>query len=389
MASTYSDLKFELIGTGEQSGTWGNTTNTNLGTAIEEAITGSVDVTFASGTVTLTLTDTNATQAARNLRLNLIGTSGGAQNLIVPTIEKFYLVNNACADAITVKNSTGTGVAVPAGKAMLVFNNATNVVEGVNYITALQTSTATIGTLTLTNDLTVPNGGTGASTLTGYVKGNGTSAFTAQAVPIPVADGGTGATTLTANNVILGNGTSAPNFVAPGTSGNVLTSNGTTWTSAAAAAFDAGTRMIFAQNAAPTGWTKDTTNYNQHAMRIVTGTAGGTAGTVDFSTAFASQAVTGSVSISAISGSAGATTLSTPQIPSHAHAIQYGTGNATFGTQRAQITNNNTGTFNSNAEGGGGSHTHPFSFSSGSGTFSGTAINLAVKYLNVMTATKD
>jgi hypothetical protein len=98
------------------------------------------------------------------LRLNLTGTSGGAQDLVVPTIEKFYLVNNGCADAITVKNSTGTGVAVPAGKAMLVFNNGTNVVEGITYITALETSTATIGTLTLTNDLAIAQGGTGAST---------------------------------------------------------------------------------------------------------------------------------------------------------------------------------------------------------------------------------
>ena len=80
MPSTYSQLKIELIGTGDQSGTWGDTTNTNLGTALEEAITGSADVTFASGTVTLTLTDTNTTQTARNLRLNLTGTSGGAQN---------------------------------------------------------------------------------------------------------------------------------------------------------------------------------------------------------------------------------------------------------------------------------------------------------------------
>jgi hypothetical protein len=154
MASTYSDLKFELIGTGEQSGTWGTTTNTNLGTAIEEAITGSADVTFASGTVTLTLTNTNASQTARNLRLNLTGTSGGAQDLIVPTIEKFYLVNNGCADAITVKNSTGTGIAVPAGKAMLLFNNATNVVDAVTHMSSL----------TLTTALAVAQGGTGAST---------------------------------------------------------------------------------------------------------------------------------------------------------------------------------------------------------------------------------
>jgi hypothetical protein len=319
MASTYSDLKFELIGTGEQSGTWGTTTNTNIGTAIQEAITGSADVTFASGNVTLTLTNSNATQTARNLRLNLTGTTGGARDLIVPTIEKFYLVNNGCADAITVKNSTGTGVAVPAGKAMLVFNNGTNVVEGITYITALQTSTATIGTLTLTNDLAIAQGGTGASTadsaltnlggttvgkavfkaatataaqqamdtevgvdvqaydadLTAlgglaktdgnFIVGNGStwvaeSGATARTslglgsiatqassnvtitggsitgiTDLTVADGGTGASSITANSVILGNGTSAlsGNLVAPSTSGNVLTSNGTTWTSAA------------------------------------------------------------------------------------------------------------------------------------------------------------
>lgn len=90
----------------------------------------------------------------------------------------------------------------------------------------------------------VANGGTGATTLTGVVKGNGTSAFTAGTVSLtaevsgtlPVANGGTGAATLTANNVLLGNGTSALQAVAPGTAGNLLTSNGTTWTSAAAPA---------------------------------------------------------------------------------------------------------------------------------------------------------
>ena len=89
----------------------------------------------------------------------------------------------------------------------------------------------------------VANGGTGATTLTGYVKGTGTSPLTGSAtIPIsdltgtlPVANGGTGATTLTANNVVLGNGTSAVQFVAPGAVGNQLTSNGTTWTSAASA----------------------------------------------------------------------------------------------------------------------------------------------------------
>ena len=132
MASTYSDLKIELIGTGEQTGTWGTTTNNNFSIAIGEAITGSADVAFSSADVTLTLTDTNAAQAARNLRLNLTGTSGGARNLILGSgcqIEKLYLINNGLADAVTVKNTGGTGIAVPAGKTMFVYNNGTNVVE--------------------------------------------------------------------------------------------------------------------------------------------------------------------------------------------------------------------------------------------------------------------
>ena len=181
MASTYSALKIELIGTGEQSGTWGTTTNNNLGdSALGEAITGSADVTFASGPVTLTLTDTNATQTARNLRLNLTGTSGGAQNLIVPSIEKLYLVNNNCADAITVKNASGTGIAVPAGKTMFVFNNATNVVDATTHLSSL----------TLGSALPIASGGTG-STSTTYV--NLASNVTGT---LPVANGGTGITSL-------------------------------------------------------------------------------------------------------------------------------------------------------------------------------------------------
>ena len=138
MASSYSDLKLELIGTGEQSGSWGTTTNTNIGTALEEAIAESVDVSFSSGTITLTLTNSNGTQSARHLRLNLTGTSGGAQNLVVPAIEKPYLVNNGCADAITVKTSGGSGIAVPAGKTMWVYVDGTNVVDAVTALSSLK-----------------------------------------------------------------------------------------------------------------------------------------------------------------------------------------------------------------------------------------------------------
>jgi len=325
MASTYSSLKIQLMSTGENSGTWGTVTNTNLGTALEEAIVGSADVTFASGTVTLTLTDSNSSQTARNLRLNLTGTSGGAQNLIVPAIEKIYIINNGCADAITVKNSTGTGIAVPAGKTMYVYNNGTNVVDAITHLTSLTLGAA-----------------------------------------LPVASGGTGLTSA-------------------GTSGNVLTSNGTAWTSVAAAAFDSGTVMLFAQTSAPTGWTKDTSLYNNSALRVVTGSAS-TGGSVDFTTAFASQTPSGSVAITSVSGSAGATTLSTPQIPSHSHS---GGASGGFRAGSAPKGPTNAVTSTTGSTGGGGSHDHPFSFSSGSGTFTGNAINLTVKYVDVIRATKN
>lgn len=145
MASTYSSLKIELIGTGEQTGTWGTTTNTNLGTALEEAITGTADVTFSSADVTLTLTNSNSSQTARNLRLNLIGSITGVQNLIVPAIEKLYLINNALTFGVIVKNSTGSGTTVPAGTSMFVFNNGTDVVNAMTYFTGtLVSSSATI-----------------------------------------------------------------------------------------------------------------------------------------------------------------------------------------------------------------------------------------------------
>jgi len=154
MASTFSTLKFELIATGEQSGTWGATTNNNLSVALTEAIAGSTDVSFSSGTVTLTLTDTVTAQPARNLRLNLTGTSGGPQNLVVPAIEKSYLINNGTADIITVKTPSGAGTAVAAGKTMWVYNNGTAVVDAVTHLTSL-----TLGT-----DLAIADGGTGAGT---------------------------------------------------------------------------------------------------------------------------------------------------------------------------------------------------------------------------------
>jgi len=140
MPSTWSALKVELLETGANSGTWGTLTNVNLGDAIlGEAITGSATVNFSSAAdVTLTLTDAATTQSARNLRLNITESGAGVGyvgNLILGSncqIEKFYLIRNNGTGVKTIKNTTGTGVAVAAGKATLVYNDGTNVVDVLN-----------------------------------------------------------------------------------------------------------------------------------------------------------------------------------------------------------------------------------------------------------------
>jgi len=152
MASTYStNLKIELIGTGEQAGTWGTTTNTNLGTALEQAIVGKADVTMSSTTVTLTLTNSNAAQDARAIYLNLSGTPGGAADLVVPAVEKPYIVKNGSNQQVTIKVSGQTGVAIPTGKTAIVYNNGTDVVGAIDYIPSLVLGAA----------LPVASGGTG------------------------------------------------------------------------------------------------------------------------------------------------------------------------------------------------------------------------------------
>jgi hypothetical protein len=128
--------------------------------------------------------------------------------------------------------------------------------------------------------------------------------------------------------------------------------------------------MLFQQTSAPTGWTKDTTHDNK-ALRVVTGTAS-SGGSVGFTTAFASKAVAGTV---------GDTTLTTAQIPSHSHEQADGVVTNVAGASAFNMSSDNAGTkYNTAVTGGGGSHTH---------TFTGTAIDLAVQYVDLIIATKD
>jgi len=329
------------------------------------------------------------------------------------------LALNTLDEKLYFKNSAGT-VKLLASSA-----GTTNVSSITFGSTGLTPSTATTGAVTVGGTLAIANGGTGSTSttycsLTTNVTGtlpiaNGGTGSTSTAYcslttnvtgTLPVANGGTGATTQTAYAVLCGGTTSTgayQSIASVGTAGQILTSNGAgalPTFQAAGGGFASGTVMLFAQTAAPTGWTKNTTTGDNSALRVVTGTAS-TGGSQGFTTAFASQTPTGSVSISSVSGSAGATTLTTPQIPSHSHnvnpttarwPVSYPSGNPNTGPTSVTLTAmgpQNQFEIITSGTGGGSDHTHPFSFSSGSGTFSGNAINLAVQYIDVIRATKD
>jgi hypothetical protein len=192
MSSTFSNLKFELIGNGEQSGTWGTTTNSNIGTAIEQAIVGMATLDsgdFAANVCTLTLTNTTAAQDARALCLNIAaGAVSAAGTVNVPAIEKPYLIINGSSYAVTVKVSGQTGVAVPAGTRTVVYNNGTDVGAQVNWL----------GSLTLGAALPIASGGTGTTSTT-FV-----NLATNVTGTLPVANGGSGGTTASAARTNFG-----------------------------------------------------------------------------------------------------------------------------------------------------------------------------------------
>lgn len=196
-----------------------------------------------------------------------------------------------------------------------------------------------------------------------------------------------------------------------GTSGQLLKTNGAganpSWSDPV---IPSGSVMLFQQTAAPTGWTKLTT-HNNKALRVVSGTAS-SGGTVAFTTAFASQSVSGTIanttatgSLSNVSadGTVGNTTLTTSQIPAHNHTFTFGTNNNTATTGTATRVNsiqtstagNSVDTQNTGSSGSHThsftpvAHTHTFTGTAHNHTFTGTAIDLAVQYVDIILASKD
>lgn len=134
MASTYStSLKLELIGNGDQSGVWGTTTNKNLGTLLEQAITGVQSIVMTNADYTMT--NYNGTSdEARNAVLVVTGTNSAVRKVVAPLVNKTYIVYNNTTGgfAITIGGTTGSTVSIPSGVTTLVYCNGTNFYTGLS-----------------------------------------------------------------------------------------------------------------------------------------------------------------------------------------------------------------------------------------------------------------
>lgn len=319
MASTYTDNNgIEKPGSGEQSGTWGDTTNTNFD-IIDRAINGVGSISLSGTTHTLTTSD--GTQSEGHYKvLYFTGSPTGTNTVTISPNDqdKIYFVHNDSGQSVTLTQGTGGNVTVADGQTKIVY-----------------------------------------------------------------ADG-------------AGAGAKVTDF-----SSSIDMSSNTT------SGVPAGTKQLFVQSTAPTGWTKDTTNNDGSAIRVTTGTAS-TGGTVDFETAFASQAVAGTI---ALSGSTASHTLTESQIPSHFHHMFINSaqsGEASVPSAASGVTYRNQYPYQAGSEifsyfldgvsgtpsigrsdvtGGGGGHTH--GVGTLAATLTGTAIDLDVKFVDVIVCTKD
>ena len=157
MPSTYStSLKIELIGNGEQSGTWGQTTNNNLGTLIEQAITGVGQISLTNVS-TYTLTSLNGLEdQARNNVLVFSGDPSGSCIVTAPTAEKVYIVSNEVSNnyTVTIKTAAGNGITILNGAKQLIYCDGTDFYTGISVNSIFGNSNVT-GDVFISNNVSV------------------------------------------------------------------------------------------------------------------------------------------------------------------------------------------------------------------------------------------
>ena len=260
MASTYSpSLRIELIGAGEQSGTWNTTTNSNLGTLIEQAISGVTSITMTDANYTLTAYN-GVSDQSRQAVIIASGTNAAIRDIVAPLVTKTYLIKNNTSGGfdIRVRAATGASVSIPNGVTSIVYCDGTNFNLGIaqtSVAAGTGVSISVVGATTTVNNTGVLsfNTRTGAVTLT---SADVTTAL-GYTPPTPTGTGASG----TWGIDVTGNAATASNL------------NGT-W-----AQMPAGTRVPFAQAAAPTGWTQDSSdNANNRMLRVVSSTGNGVGG---------------------------------------------------------------------------------------------------------------
>lgn len=367
MASTYSDrLKLELMETGANANTWGNNTNNNLQTL--DAFSGGYLSKSVAGSANVTLTTANAdpTAESSNKVIEFTGALTGDITVFIPAVENNYIFfNNTSGSQTLTVAPTGhgsNGVAVTQGAHTIVYCKGDTVVD---------LFANSLGVLSVKDRINVTD---------------------------------------TVN--VAGNVTISANGVVDATS---YTGNGAGLTGVEP--FPSGTKQIFYQASAPTGWTQDTAAaLSQSVMSITTGTGGGTGGSTAYFSSFlatTNKSGTDTAPVSgSVSGTVNPTTLSTPTIASHSHnfiAVNLPTNQpfqfyAPSGIPRQVNSPQRTSVGNFPApqapgpdkgviqlSGGGGAHSHPFSGSLASATadVSVTVPAADVKYANVIVAAKD
>jgi len=306
MASTFSpSLRIELIGDGDQSGIWGQTTNNNLGTLIEQAI---------AGVVTITMTDANYTLSnfngvsdeARNQVIVATGTNNAQRDIIIPLAEKTYTIKNSTTGGFGVRiiGSSGTGVVVPNGVTATVYCDGLNVFSATSGVTgnfAVPGNATVTGTTTLSSALTY-----GGVTLSNSVTGTGSMALSASptftgAPSAPTAAVGTNTTQIATTAFVLTNGVPT------------------------------GTIIMWPMDAAPTGYLNcDGSAVSRSTYATLFALIGTKFGSGDGSTTFNtpnfSQRMPYGVSIGTTGGSADAVVVShthTINDPGHNHRLAY------------------------------------------------------------------